>query len=101
MTCDVRRVTCVSFAAFVTPSQRQVKALNWTKEFDTYKFKGFLMDWGCCYSDFKVCITFEYDAATDSIEGEVHVDPASECEYGKSDAHGADYSFKGSKVRGR
>lgn len=71
-----------------------------TKEVNTYKFKGFLMDWGCCRSDFKVCITFQYDAAADSIEGEVHVDPVSECEYGPSDAYGGHYSFKGSRVKG-
>ncbi len=98
-------MTCVSVAAFVTPPPAAGEGTELdqksTKEFDTYEFKGFLMDWGCCYRDFKVCITFEYDAATDSIEGEVHVDPASECEYGPSDAHGADYSFKDSRVKGR
>ena len=56
------------------------------------------MDWGCCRDDFKVRITFEYDAAADSIEGEVHVDPVREREYGPSD--GGDFRFKSSRVKG-
>jgi hypothetical protein len=70
-----------------------------TKEANTYKFKGFLMDWGCCTSDFKVRITFEYDDVADTIDGEVQVDPVSECHYGPPDAHGGYYSFKGSRVK--
>ncbi len=62
--------------------------------------KAFLngLGWGCCRDDFKVCITFEYDAAADSIEGDVHVDPVSECDYGPRD--GGHYSFKSSRVKG-
>ena len=74
-------------------SQKATKAAN------SFVFKGECENWENCFADFKVVITFRYDAIADSIEGDAQVIPKREPGYGPDSAYGGGYSFKGSRVQ--
>ena len=74
-------------------SQKATKAAN------NFVFKGDCENWENCFADFKVVITFRYNAVADSIEGDAQVNPKRVPDYGPDSAFGGGYSFKGSRVK--
>lgn len=62
-----------------------------------YKYKGEIYQWGNCQDDFKVTLLVSHDPDSDSIEGEVRVDPRRNVDYGPPDAFGGGFCFCGER----
>jgi len=63
------------------------------------KYDGYADQWQYCKDDFDVRMQIEYKADSNTIEGEIEVDPCREVEYGPPCAYGGGYSFTGTRVQ--